>query len=84
MSRRLQTPSEQDCGTCARLWRQYGEATRNHVGMLTSQQRLAATDPEAATALEPQIRRAAIRREASRAAIETHRAAAHRQKTLTA
>jgi hypothetical protein len=75
---------EAECEVCARLWRQYGEATRNHLTLLRRQQSLESTDAEAAKELDHQVQRAGLRREAARAEIQKHRAADHDEKTMTA
>jgi hypothetical protein len=57
------------------LWREYAEATRNHVKLLKEQERR--QSPDSSAELEPEISLAGLRRETARAGIRTHLALHH-------
>jgi len=79
--------SQAECVRCAELWRAYGVATNEHVRLLNEQARVAGVNTDRFRELDSLCEPAAGRRDAARAAIETHLAAEHAepaQRTMTA
>ena len=69
-----------ECKECERLWHEYGEATREHIG-LTGKRRIAHLrhDMEAESALDVMAQQAEAARSSARSAIQEHEAVAHDQ-----
>jgi hypothetical protein len=69
------------CPKCVELWREYAEATRQHVQLIKEQERR--EDSRQATKMEPEIDLASVRRDSARAGIRIHLAVDHAQPSLT-
>ena len=75
----------ESCERCVTLWREYADATRNHVALIKEQERAAGLNATRFKELDSQVEIAAMRREAARAGIKIHLAAEHTEhKTMTA
>lgn len=78
-------PLQETCQKCVDLWREYGAATREHVGLLREQEQSAGIEPEQFRALDSATELAAIRRDSARNAIKLHLKDDHGAKlTMTA
>jgi hypothetical protein len=64
------------CSKCVELWREYAEATRQHVQLLKKQE-VCVADPVRFRELEPETARANARRDSARAGIRMHLALEH-------
>ena len=67
-----------DCDECARLWREYGEATTAHI-RITGKLQVAALrkDIENIAVITPMLERAEAARSEARLAIRNHESIAH-------